>query len=157
MSEPTQALLDELRRYDAAVTTLVKVYLTKPTTRTLYLAMTGFDTPDNRTWEAAIVAFEKIRRPGSPNSPGPDLCSGGFTLATRASLGFQTARQNISHLLAQYQWEGSDVDIFLWPTRSTNIADLFRVLRARVENVSVSSDGTQIRLLQRRDWNGEDV
>ena len=152
MPAPTRAFLDEARRSDAAMSVLVRVALTEPTSRTLYLAAAPLDTPNGTTWEAALVGLEPINAPGSLLSPGPDLCTAGFSMATQASLGWQAAGQNISNLFSSYRWQGATVEIYLWPRRSTTQADILQVYTGIVHSYSVGLRECRVLLVQRGNW-----
>lgn len=150
----TQAALDELRRSDWAVAWLARVYLSEPSTRTLHLAMTGFDTPDGRTWEAAITNFGDIDAPGSAFSSGvDDVATAAFRMASRAALGFQESGKNITNLFSDFRWQGARVEIMAWPLRSTNANDLTRMYVGQVQTYQVGPDECEVILVQRDDWN----
>src|SRR6185503_7634888 len=136
----TANFLRESRRFDAPMVALVKVFLTLPTERTLYLAPSFVETPDYQLWEAGLVDYEQIEAPGMVGSPGPDLATGGFALSSRHGLGFQPITKNITNLFVDYQWKGAKVEIYLWSSRLTDWADALLVYSGRVQNYAVGSD-----------------
>jgi len=148
----TANFLRESRRFDAPMVALIKVYLTSPSERTLYLAPSFVETPDYQLWEAGIVDYEPIEAPGSVGSPGPDLATAGVALSARHGLGFQPITKNITNLFVDYEWLGAKVEVYQWSTRLTDWADAFLSYTGRVQNFVVGSDRCEVRLLQREDW-----
>lgn len=149
----TQAFLDEARRLDSAMVALIKVYLTSPTTRTLYLAPSDISTPDFQTWEPVIVDYDAIQEPGSTLSTGPDLCAAGFTLAARATLGFQAdPAKNLTDLFVGFRWIGAKVEIYLWPFRLTSFGDAHLRFVGIVSDYQVGPDKIDVWCTQRMDW-----
>jgi len=155
---PTANWIKETRRYDAALATMAKVTLTDPSARTLYLTTgNAIRTPDNVIWEGAVKDFEAIRAPGGFLDTGPNLCSTGFSLILRATLGFQTTStvvpvKNVSDLFAEFRWIGATVEIFIWPLRATVIGDLQQVFKGVVQNFRIGLDTVDVRCLQNSDW-----
>lgn len=149
----TEAFITEARRGDAPLIALVKVYLTDPTTKTLFLASNFIELPDFSEWEGVVSDFDPIRAPGSLLGTGPDLVTAGFSLATRSALGFQPEAENLSDLFQQFRWLGAKVEIFLWSQRLTSISDLAQVFSGIVQSYNVGSSKIDVKLIQRRDWN----
>ena len=150
----TTTFLDEARRTDAQVAWLVKVYLGEPTTRTLYLGMSSFDTPDGRTWEAAVTGIGDIVLPGGFLSTGvDDVGSASFKLASRASLCWQAQDKNVTNLFSDFRWIGAKVEIWMWPLRSTDIDDMYRRFIGQVQTYTVGPTECEVHLVQRDDWN----
>lgn len=148
----TDDWLIERRRFDAPLITLVKVYLTDPTVKTLYLATNFVETPDFQLWQGAVTSIESVMLPGSPHSVGPDLCSAGFSLASRHGLGFQVGTKNITNLFSDWRWIGAKVEIFTWSKRLVNRAPELEFTGV-IQNYQVASDVVQVRCIQRTDWN----
>jgi hypothetical protein len=156
----TAALLAEARQSNSALIPLVKVSLTTPSARTLYLSVDHVTTPNLTTpgdpdqiWEVAISKVDPIRAPGAFLGTGPDLCMAGFTLLTKRALGFQVNPKNIGDLFVDFRWIGATVEIYLWSRRLTLWADALRVFKGVVQNYDIGLMEADVRLLQRRDWN----
>jgi len=152
----TAAFLKEARRSDAPLIPMVKVFLTSPSVKTLFLSTNFIEVETSgifQLWEGAIVSVDPIRVDGSNLGTGLEPVTAGFTMATRAALGFQTAEtDNISKLLKDYRWIGAKVELYLWSQTLTSFSDALLEYTGVIGNYRVDGDEVHFPLTQRGDW-----
>ena len=150
----TAAFLTAWRRLGRDAAVLVKVQLTRPTSRTLYLATAEAVTPGAppQVWEDVITQVNPIVAPGSFGSPGLDLCSGAFVLPAGGRLAYQTGDARLIDAFADYDWHGATVTFYFWE-RSLYALDEEpqALLSGRVQTPAIRNGAITVHVLQQPD------
>jgi hypothetical protein len=146
----TDAYLTAWRRSGRRAAVLVKVQLTKPTSRTLYLSTAEVATPGSpkQVWEGAITKVNRIRAPGSFGSRTLDFCSSSFVLPAGGRLAYQTGSARLLDAFKDYDWQGAAVTIYFWEQSLTSFVDAQQQLPAVVQTYKVEDGAITVFLVQ---------
>lgn len=149
-SPATASFLARWRGYNVDRRCLVKIELTDPSARTLYLGTADTRTPDGQFWQGIITEPDVVEAPGDHLSPGFDPCSGGFRIPP-ARFGYQGLGTDALDSLVSYRWIGATVSFYLWSQGLAAIGDLLPVLKnAIVEDYELDARGMHVLCVQRR-------
>jgi hypothetical protein len=152
-SPATAAFLAAWRSSARRPVTLVKVELTSPSARTLYLATAEVATPDGQVWESGISEVD-IHDKASFLTNAVVLSSANFSIVNR-QLSYQSGtNRTIAEVFTDYKWKGATVTIYFWERNSPDVLQRFK---GRVLDYQLTAKGAQVDLLQRRDFNKEMV
>jgi hypothetical protein len=149
----TAAFLKAWRRSGREPFGLVKVELTDPSARTLYLSTAEVATPGSppQVWEGVLTKWGPIVAPGSFGSRTIDLCSGTFQLPAAGRLAYQTGAARLSDAFRQYDWQGAKVTFYFWEGTLTDVADLQQQLAGRVQTCPIKDGIITVHVLQQLD------
>jgi hypothetical protein len=132
---------------------LVKIDLTVPSAKSIYLADTWVRTPDGITWDSVIVSADAIRADHGVLSPGPNLCSASIVVASRRKLSWQTAlNDTIIDVMQDWLWEGAAVTMYLWDKKLTSTADRLQVFSGIVDELRITNETSKLDFVQRQSW-----
>lgn len=137
---------------------LALIELTTPSAVTLRVATREVTTPDGATWEQGLRAAS-LRERVEQLGPGLSPADGSVVLANRL-YPFMTSG-TVDATLADYQWQGGHVTLYLWDDQRTSAgtqvlawADALCVLdAARIDSFRLTDDGLELTLLQDQSWN----
>lgn len=149
----TAAFLTAWRSKLRSAATLVKVELTDPSAKTLYLSSAELATPDGQVWEMALADAGPIEAPGEFLTSDVSLATCSFTVLGERTLSGQTSPDTILDLLASHYWPGAYVTLWLWERSLANWSDALQVFKGQVQSFEVEGFQARISCRQRTDWN----
>lgn len=134
---------------------LIKVELTSPSTRTLYLSSNTVTTPvDGQYWLGCLVEVGSILNRGELLTPLSDGATMDFAISSRAEMGFQPNGDCVSDLFSDFRWQGAAVTVYLWDRRGFTPDTPGIVFQGGyVNDYTVTPDVCRVFVVQKDDWN----
>lgn len=152
------AFVKAARSYQPRMVTLVKVELTFPSTRTIYLSSDQVTTPDGRTWEPHLTTPGEGGSIGVVHAQGRTLATVGtdvtfqFYFKANAKFGFQAAGKKAATALVDFRWMGATVTAYAWERGLASFPE-GQQFKGIISDVESSFDRVRVQCVQRRDWN----